>query len=101
MTEAELLEKVKKNMGLVGNTFHDEVIKGYIAEVKEFLLDAGVKEKVLDSSVSVGCISRGVNDLWNYGAGNAQLSPYFMQRAIQLTKKTEEELPENKEEAEV
>ena len=81
MTEVELLEKVKKNIGLAGNTYHDDTIKGYISEVKEFLLDAGVKQKVLDSSVSVGCISRGVNDLWNYGAGNADFSPYFIKRA--------------------
>jgi hypothetical protein len=97
LTDAELLERVKKNMGLAGNTFHNDTISGYIAEVKEFLLDAGVKQKVVNSSVSVGCISRGVNDLWNYGAGNAEFSPYFMQRAIQLTKKKEEELPEYEE----
>ena len=97
MTDAELLTKVKRNMGLAGSSYHDETISGYIAEVKEFLLDAGVKPKVVNSSVSAGCISRGVNDLWNYGAGNAELSPYFMQRAIQLTKKKEEELPKYEE----
>ena len=94
MTEKELLEKVKRNMGLAGNEYHNDTIQGYIAEVKEFLADAGVKKEVLDSTVSVGCVSRGVKDLWNYGSGDTELSPYFMQRAIQLTKKKVEELPE-------
>ena len=83
MMEVELLEKVKSALGITG-TFQDETLKIYVAEVKSYLVCAGVKESVLDSSISVGVIVRGVADLWNYGAGNAELSPYFMQRAAQL-----------------
>ena len=88
MTETELLEKVKKALGITGK-YQDETLQLYINEVKEYLLDAGVSKKIVDSKVSVGVITRGVADLWNYGAGNAELSPYFMQRTIQLCYKNE------------
>lgn len=80
----DILSKVKSSLGITGE-FQDETLKGYIAEVKEFLLDAGVKPAVVNAETSAGVITRGVADLWNYGSGNAELSPYFMQRAIQLT----------------
>lgn len=80
----DILTSVKTNLGLLGNDYHDDTLVNYIAEVKQFLLDAGVKPEIVDAESSVGIISRGVSDLWNYGAGNASLSPYFMQRAIQL-----------------
>ena len=83
MTEAELLEKIKIALGITG-TYQDETLKLYILEVKEYLLNAGISPKTLDSSAAVGVITRGVSDLWNYGAGNAQLSEYFIQRATQL-----------------
>ena len=51
------------------------------------MLDAGVAPEVVDAEASAGAITRGVADLWNYGAGEAALSPYFMQRAAQLSYK--------------
>lgn len=90
MTDTELLsllEKVKKALGITGN-YQDETIAIYMDEVISFLTDAGVPESVINNPVSVGVISRGVSDLWNYGAWNANLSPYFYQRAIQLCYKT-------------
>ena len=86
MTDLELLEKVKKGLGVSG-TYQDETLQLYINEVKEFMKDAGVTQTTIDGSESVGVITRGVADLWNYGSGNANLSPYFMQRAAQLAYK--------------
>lgn len=86
MTDAELLAKIKNGLGITG-TFQDETLKVYISEVKEFLISAGVSAEVISDSASVGCILRGVADLWNYGSGNASLSDYFRQRAIQLKNK--------------
>ncbi len=83
MTDAELLEKIKLGLGITG-TYQDETLKVYIDEVEEYLLDAGVNPKILSSPAAVGVITRGVSDLWNYGAGDAKLSEYFMQRASQL-----------------
>lgn len=87
MTDAELLIKVKTAL-LIGGTYHDEMLKIYIAEVKDFLKSAGVVNEILQSEKIVGIVSRGVADLWNYGAGAGSLSPYFMQRATQLVAET-------------
>lgn len=87
MTDADQLEAVKKSLGITGS-YQDDTIKLYISDVKEFLADAGVQSAILSDSVSVGVISRGVADLWNYGNGKTEFSEYFRQRAKQLTLKT-------------
>lgn len=75
------LDRVKKGLGVTGD-YQNDTLTEYINEVKGYLLDAGVPEAVLDSDVSIGLITRGVSDLWNYGTG--KLSDYFYQRATQL-----------------
>lgn len=87
MTDVVLLAKVKTAL-LIGGTYHDEMLKIYIDEVKYFLKSAGVADEILQSEKIVGIVSRGVSDLWNYGAGSGTLSPYFMQRAAQLAAET-------------
>lgn len=82
MTDAELLTKVKKALGIQGS-YQDETISEYINEVKTFLIDAGVSA----NNITSGIVARGVTDLWNYGAGEGKLSEYFMQRATQLSYK--------------
>lgn len=76
------LSKVKSNLGITGTAL-DETLNGWIEEVKNFLTDAGV----LESNITNGIIAIGVKDLWNYGAGEGQFSPYFIQRATQLAYK--------------
>ena len=89
-----MLEKVKKSLGITGS-FQDATIQEYIDEVKRYLIDGGVLKEVAEHSSSVGVIARGVADLWNYGSGGTSFSPYFMQRAIQLSGKTVEDLEKN------
>ena len=81
MTDAELLEAVKIGLNITGS-FQDQTLTEYIQEVKEYLLDAGVAESVVNSAASVGVIRRGVSDLWNYGSAN--FSEYFKERVVQL-----------------
>lgn len=85
-----MLEKVKTMLGITG-TYQDETIKGYIEEVKQFLIDGGVDKEIVEADTSVGVIARGVADLWNYGSGGTSFSPYFLQRATQLSYKEKEE----------
>lgn len=85
---AELLASVKAALGITG-TFQDATLQVYIDDVRGFMTDAGVSADVLSSSASVGCIVRGVADLWNYGSGNGKLSPYFTQRMLQLAAQAE------------
>ena len=78
-----MLEKVKIGLGITG-TYQDDLLQIYIDEVIAYLKDAGVPDDVINSDAATGIILRGVADLWNYGSGGTQLSPYFMQRATQL-----------------
>jgi hypothetical protein len=76
------LEQVKAALGIVGN-YQDATLQIYFDEAVDFLKDAGVSE----ANITAGVVARGVSDLWNYGAGDGKLSPYFMQRAAQLSYK--------------
>lgn len=76
------LEQVKAALGIVGD-YQDATLQVYFDEAVAFLVDAGVSE----ANITAGVVARGVSDLWNYGAGDGKLSPYFMQRAAQLSYK--------------
>ena len=82
MADATMLTNVKSALGIEGD-YQDATISQYIEEVTAFLTDAGVKSAYITS----GIVSRGVADLWNYGAADGKLSEYFMQRATQLSYK--------------
>lgn len=83
ITDAELLSAVKSSLNISGEHFND-TLSLVIDEVKGYMLSAGVSADVLASNVAIGCIARGVADLWNYGNGDTKLSEYFYQRAAQL-----------------
>lgn len=76
------LEDVKNALGITGD-YQDETLQQYFNEVIDFLVDAGVAQ----SNITCGIVARGVSDLWNYGSADGKLSPYFMQRASQLSYK--------------
>lgn len=82
MANSSMLAGVKNALGIQGN-YLDATLNEYIAEVIDYLTDAGVKS----AYITTGIVSRGVSDLWNYGAGEGKLSEYFMQRATQLSYK--------------
>lgn len=83
IAETALLEAVKGSLNIAGAQF-DNTLLLIISEVKGYLASAGVSADVLNSALAVGCIARGVADLWNYGNGDTKLSEYFYQRAAQL-----------------
>ena len=76
------LAEIKNALGITGN-YLDATLTPYVNEVIAYLKDAGVKE----SNITAGVIARGVADLWNYGNGEGKLSPYFYERAAQLSYK--------------
>lgn len=77
------LEDVKNALGITGD-YQDATLQIYFDETVDFLLDAGVKEL----NITKGILARGVADLWNYGTSKGEFSPYFMQRASQLSYKS-------------
>jgi uncharacterized protein CbrC (UPF0167 family) len=86
MTNEEILKEVKTRLGITGD-YQNEVISSHIEDVIAFMTDAGVSEEVVTSRSALGAISRGVADLWNYGAGDAEFSRVFFQRVTQLAYK--------------
>lgn len=89
MTETELLQKIKVGLGITTD-YQNDTLQIFIDEVKAFMKSAGVPEAVINSAVSVGCILRGVADLWNYGSGGVGFSEYFKMRVNQLASETAE-----------
>ena len=79
----DMLTSVKSALGITGD-YQDGTLNFYIDEVNEYLKSAGVPSTVIGTKASAGVVARGVADLWNYGAGEGKLSPYFYERAIQL-----------------
>lgn len=86
MAEFSMLATVKNALNITG-TYQDAALQTYIDEVNEYLKAAGVPESLINVPISAGTVARGVADLWNYGAGEGKLSPYFYERVIQLTSK--------------
>lgn len=86
MTDAELLTEVKKRIGITCD-YQDDTLTGHIQDVKDFMQDAGVSEEVMQTTKIIGAVTRGVSDLWDYGSGNGEFSPYFFQRVTQLVYK--------------
>ena len=86
MTDAELLTEVKKRIGITGD-YQDDALTGHIQDVKDFMQDAGASEEVMQTTKIIGAVTRGVSDLWDYGSGNGEFSPYFFQRVTQLVYK--------------
>lgn len=80
---AAMLVDVKNALGITGD-YLDSALQIWIDEVIAFLSSAGVDS----SNITSGLVSRGVADLWDYGSGSGKLSPYFRQRAIQLSYKS-------------
>lgn len=88
MTKSEVLEQIKTALGNIPSQL-DKTIELYMEETINYMLSAGVPEELFIKDkidpICVGCIIRGVADLWNYGNGDTQLSEYFKSRVFQLT----------------
>jgi len=84
MTDAELLTKVKTGLGIT-TSYQYETLQLYIDGAKAFMKSAGVKQSVIDSPASVGCILQIVSDTWNYGGGTVRISPFAEMRIVQLS----------------
>lgn len=78
-----MLSTVKNALNITG-TYQDNALQAYIDEVNEYMIAAGVNKSLINTKVTAGTVTRGVADLWNYGAGEGKLSSYFYERVIQL-----------------
>lgn len=83
MNTAEILQEVKNGLGIYHNA-QDETFLTLINTVKVFMTKGGVPESVANSAAAVGCITRGVIDVWNLGSGTGDFSPLFKLMLNQL-----------------
>lgn len=79
----EFTDEILKMIG--APSYQKPTVEGYIEEVIEYMVASGVSKDVALSRKAKGVVTRGVNDLWNYGSGEVNLSPYFKERVIQLS----------------
>jgi hypothetical protein len=78
-----MLEKVKECLGITG-TYQDTILKNWIAEIQQLMIDGGIPSSVVNDVKSAGVIARGIDDVYFQ---KANLSSYFWQRATQLAYK--------------
>ena len=91
MNIENLLPRIRTFLGLGTNTYQDDLIKEFMEEVINDMIDSGVLKEVATSSLAVGNIFRGVIDKWNYNTG-ADYSPMWIKRTNQLRNITLDEL---------
>lgn len=83
MEMEELLTRVKNALRM--DDYQDDVVKELIQQVKDDMIDMGVKANVVNDSISVGAITKGVWDLDNLH----EYSNDFEKRVIRLREKSE------------
>lgn len=79
----EMLEGVKSRLSESGNFVEiDNTLSGLIEDVVDYMEGAGVSEEMITSHI--GCIARGVDDMYVNGAGTTDFSPMFKNMVAQL-----------------
>lgn len=83
LTTVEQIAKIKQGLG-IGEGIPDATIEIWLSDIKDFMLNAGVPNSVINSDTTIGTLARGVSDIWNYGDGNTSYSEVFKMRVAQL-----------------
>ena len=79
----EILAGVKERLSESGDFAEvDATISGYIEDIIDYMSGAGVSDEMIASHV--GCIARGVDDMYVNGAGTTDFSPAFRNMVAQL-----------------
>lgn len=78
-----MLDGVKSLLGETGAfDATDDVLRGYISAVMDYMRGAGVSASVVEASV--GTVARGVDDMWTNNSGASKFSPMFENLVVQL-----------------
>lgn len=83
LTNEQQLTQIKAALG-IGNGIPDATLNVWLSDVKDYMLNAGVPNSVINAPTTIGTLTRGVADSWNYGAGNTGYSTLFKERVAQL-----------------
>lgn len=79
------VEDVKNTMNLtIEDRDFDLSLETKIIAVETYLTNAGASKETIESQLGLMCVSVGVNDLLNQGAGETKFSPAFTMLANQI-----------------
>lgn len=79
------ISDVKNTMGItIEDADFDLSLVTKITAVETYLANAGAKVETIGSQLGLMCVSIGVNDLLNQGAGETKFSPAFTMLANQI-----------------
>lgn len=62
--DTDLLAEVKKGLNMQGNDYQDDTVSVWIEDVKQYILNAGATADVVGSTLAVGVITKGVDDIY-------------------------------------
>lgn len=88
LTNAERLTLIKTLLR-VGGDFQDNVLMAQIDEAIDFMIAAGVPDKIARSKKAIGAIAMYVTDTDNYAQGAIKYSDALQKRIIQLAATSE------------
>lgn len=80
---SEILEGVKERLSESGEFAEiDATLTGYIEDIMDYMSGAGVSDEMIASHI--GCIARGVDDMYCNNSGGTDFSPAFKNMVAQL-----------------
>lgn len=83
LNQTELLEKVKQGLSIVDG-YNDAQLTIKVMAVKQYCINGGVAEDVLDTELGYALITLGATDIWNLASGEVKFSGAFNMILIQL-----------------
>lgn len=83
MVTPEILAGVKERLSESGEFAEiDATLSGFIEDIIDYMSGAGVSDEMIASHI--GCIARGVDDLYCNNSGATDFSPAFKNMVAQL-----------------
>lgn len=84
MTIEDFTKKIIILLGLTDYNF--ELVKLHVEDGIDYMRSAGVCDEIIFSNRSIGVLTQYVTDTWSYDSGKVKLSPFLINRIIQLSK---------------
>lgn len=88
MDNNELLEKVKTGLSADDNTDNDSNLLIKVIGVKQYMLNSGVSQELLETEEGITALTIGVNDVWDLTPGELKFSVIFHSFLTQLAIKS-------------
>jgi hypothetical protein len=88
ITDSELLEKVKIGLNADDNNDNDSNLLIRVIGVKQYMLNSGVSQTIIETELGISTLTLGVNDSWDLTPGVLKFSGLFNILLTQLAAKS-------------